>query len=65
MSEFDAVLIGAGHNSLAAALHLAAKGWQTTGIGRVDLHARHGLTATVLGDDDPMREIIYISGTLG
>ncbi|MCX8554534.1 class I SAM-dependent methyltransferase [Mycolicibacterium mucogenicum] len=49
----------------SAAEYLAAKGWQTTGIGRVDLHARHGLTATVLGDDDPMREIIYISGTLG
>lgn len=49
----------------SAADYLAAKGWQTTGIGRVDLHARHGLTATVLGDDDPMREIIYISGTLG
>ncbi|MES2551424.1 MAG: NAD(P)/FAD-dependent oxidoreductase [Pseudomonadota bacterium] len=25
---FDAVLIGAGHNTLAAALHLAAKGWR-------------------------------------
>lgn len=25
---FDAVLIGAGHNALAAALHLAAKGWK-------------------------------------
>ncbi|KAB7755533.1 MULTISPECIES: class I SAM-dependent methyltransferase [Mycobacteriaceae] len=49
----------------SAADYLAAKGWQTAGIGRVDLHARHGLTATVLGDDDPMREIIYISGTLG
>ena len=26
--EFDAVLIGAGHNTLAAALHLSAKGWR-------------------------------------
>lgn len=25
---FDAILIGAGHNTLAAALHLAAKGWR-------------------------------------
>ena len=25
--EFDAVLIGAGHNALAAAVHLASKGW--------------------------------------
>lgn len=27
-TSFDAVLIGAGHNTLAAALHLAAKGWR-------------------------------------
>ena len=26
--QFDAVLIGAGHNTLAAALHLSAKGWR-------------------------------------
>lgn len=26
--SFDAVLIGAGHNTLAAALHLSAKGWR-------------------------------------
>ena len=26
--NFDAVLIGAGHNTLAAALHLAARGWR-------------------------------------
>lgn len=48
----------------SAADYLATLGWRMTGIGRSDLHARHGLTATVL-DDDPMREIIYISGTLG
>lgn len=28
MAEFDAVLIGAGHNTLAAALHLSARGWR-------------------------------------
>ncbi|TDK93600.1 class I SAM-dependent methyltransferase [Mycolicibacterium mucogenicum] len=49
----------------SAAEYLAAKGWQTTGIGRKDLYARYGLTAADLGDDDPMREIIYISGSLG
>ncbi|MUL77335.1 class I SAM-dependent methyltransferase [Mycolicibacterium sp. CBMA 226] len=49
----------------SAADYLAAKGWQTTGIGRAELYARHGLTAADLGDADPMREIIYISGTLG
>jgi phytoene dehydrogenase-like protein len=27
MSEFDAVILGAGHNGLAAAVHLAARGW--------------------------------------
>jgi phytoene dehydrogenase-like protein len=27
-AEFDAVLIGAGHNTLAAALHLSAQGWK-------------------------------------
>jgi len=26
--EFDAVLIGAGHNTLAAALHMSARGWR-------------------------------------
>ena len=28
MSEFDAICIGAGHNSLACAAHLAKKGWK-------------------------------------
>lgn len=28
MSGFDAVVVGAGHNGLAAAIHLAAKGWK-------------------------------------
>ncbi|MFI0848508.1 phytoene desaturase family protein [Mesorhizobium sp. IMUNJ 23232] len=28
MSEFDAILVGAGHNSLACAAHLARKGWK-------------------------------------
>ncbi|MDW6024678.1 NAD(P)/FAD-dependent oxidoreductase [Mesorhizobium sp. BAC0120] len=29
MSEFDAILVGAGHNNLACAAHLASKGWKT------------------------------------
>ncbi len=29
MSEFDAILVGAGHNALACAAHLSAKGWKT------------------------------------
>ena len=28
MSEFDAILVGAGHNCLACAAHLGAKGWK-------------------------------------
>ena len=28
MSEFDAIVVGAGHNSLAGAAHLALKGWK-------------------------------------
>jgi phytoene dehydrogenase-like protein len=28
VSEFDAILVGAGHNSLACAAHLASKGWR-------------------------------------
>ena len=27
-TSYDAVFIGAGHNTLAAALHLAARGWK-------------------------------------
>ncbi|MCT7367800.1 class I SAM-dependent methyltransferase [Mycolicibacterium llatzerense] len=49
----------------SAADYLAAKGWQTTGVGRSELYAGYGLAAADLGGDDPMREIIYISGTLG
>ncbi|MER8435722.1 NAD(P)/FAD-dependent oxidoreductase [Mesorhizobium sp. M1312] len=29
MSEFDAIFVGAGHNSLACAAHLGLKGWKT------------------------------------
>ena len=28
VSEFDAIVVGAGHNSLACAAHLALKGWK-------------------------------------
>lgn len=28
MSQYDAVVVGAGHNGLAAAIHLASKGWK-------------------------------------
>ena len=32
MSEFDAIFVGAGHNSLACAAHLAPKGWKIGGF---------------------------------
>lgn len=35
--EFDAVLIGAGHNTLAAGLHLAAKGWRVGVFEQADV----------------------------
>ena len=36
-TEFDAVLIGAGHNTLAAALHLSAKGWRVGVFEQADV----------------------------
>ena len=34
---YDAVVVGAGINGLAAALHLASKGWKIAVIERVDV----------------------------
>src|SRR4051794_31795068 len=34
--EFDAVIIGAGHNGLAAAVHLASRGWSVGVFERND-----------------------------
>lgn len=39
MTEFDAVVIGAGHNGLAAAIHLAKKGWK---VGVFEANAEAG-----------------------
>ena len=35
--EFDAVIVGAGHNGLAAAIHLASRGWSVGVFERSDL----------------------------
>ncbi|MGB8406277.1 MAG: class I SAM-dependent methyltransferase [Mycobacterium sp.] len=45
--------------------YLADKGWQMTGIARSDLFARYRLAVPHMRDQDPMGEIVYISGTLG
>ena len=45
--------------------YLGNKGWQMTGIARSDLFSQYGLPVPHLRDQDPMGEIIYISGTLG
>jgi methyltransferase (TIGR00027 family) len=49
----------------SAADYLATMGWQMTGTARSDLFARYGLPLPDAYEDDPMGEIIYISGTLG
>ncbi|ORA32120.1 class I SAM-dependent methyltransferase [Mycobacterium aquaticum] len=49
----------------SAADYLATKGWQMTGAPRAELFARYGLPVPEADDQDPMGEIVYISGTLG
>lgn len=49
----------------SAADYLDGMGWRMTGIARSDLFAQYGLPVPHLRDQDPMGEIVYISGTLG
>ncbi|OLO99782.1 SAM-dependent methyltransferase [Mycolicibacterium porcinum] len=49
----------------SAADYLSAKGWQMTGVVRSELFVRHGLPVPDRDENDPMGEIVYISGTLG
>ncbi|BBX94516.1 class I SAM-dependent methyltransferase [Mycolicibacterium boenickei] len=48
----------------SAADYLNAKGWQMTGVVRSELFVRHGLPVPDRDENDPMGEIVYISGTL-
>ncbi|OFB40134.1 SAM-dependent methyltransferase [Mycolicibacterium sp. (ex Dasyatis americana)] len=48
----------------SAADYLSAKGWQMTGVARSELFVRHGLPVPAHDDNDPMGEIVYISGTV-
>lgn len=45
--------------------YLTALGWQMTGVPRPELFARHDVPLPELPDaDDPLGEIVYVSGTL-
>lgn len=48
----------------SAADYLDAKGWTMTSVGQSVLFSRFGMPPQVLSDDDPMGEIVYISGHL-
>jgi methyltransferase (TIGR00027 family) len=44
--------------------YLTAKGWQVDGVTRSELFVRNGLDVPAPEDDDPLGEIIFISGGL-
>lgn len=44
--------------------YLRAKGWDVEGTVRTDLFRRNGLPVPAPHDDDPLGEIIFISGRL-
>jgi methyltransferase (TIGR00027 family) len=44
--------------------YLTANGWQMSTVARAELFAQHDLPLPDLGDDDPLGEIVYVSGTL-
>jgi methyltransferase (TIGR00027 family) len=45
--------------------YLRAKGWDVAGVARADLFTRNGLEVPAPDDDDPLGEIIFVSGTFG
>ncbi|MCV7199803.1 class I SAM-dependent methyltransferase [Mycobacterium angelicum] len=44
--------------------YLRAKGWEADGVTRTELYRRNGITVRPLEEDDPLGEIIFISGEL-
>jgi methyltransferase (TIGR00027 family) len=44
--------------------YLTSKGWDVEGVTRTDLLERHGMDVLALENDDPLGEIIFISGGL-
>jgi methyltransferase (TIGR00027 family) len=44
--------------------YLRAKGWDVEGVTRSELFTRHGIDVPAPADDDPLGEIIFISGGL-
>lgn len=44
--------------------YLRAKGWDADGVTRSELYRRNGITVRPLEEDDPLGEIIFISGEL-
>jgi methyltransferase (TIGR00027 family) len=45
--------------------YLRGKGWDAVGTARADLFTRNGLKLPTAETDDPLGEIIYVSGPLG
>jgi hypothetical protein len=45
--------------------YLRGKAWDVAGTPRADLFASNGLQVPGPDNDDPLGEIIYVSGTLG
>ena len=45
--------------------YLHGKGWNVAGTARADLFVSNGLKVPTPDSDDPLGEIIYVSGPLG
>lgn len=45
--------------------YLRGAGWSVTGVSRAELFTCNGIDVPAIQDDDPLGEIIFVSGTLG